>query len=317
MPKVGPRIVMLLANAARLAIMMLPLATLWASPARAQGEAPETFPFQGLERHYYLHRAPNRTDPLPLVLALHGLDEDVEGMRVTWTMDAVADREGFDVLYPVSVTSRWSYVDTRPVLLPNGRGIVDDIGFMLALLDKLITDRVTDPARIFVAGRSNGALMSWTLACQASDRFAAAAPIVSAMIERQVELCHPKRLIPVAVIAGTDDWTQSYDGAIGENFRLLSIPETLNFWRRERACADLRLTDIPPHVPSDPTAAVLIEWNRCRVPSPLIFYRIEGGGHYMPSYRPMTERETRRHGGRSQTIETAEVLWDFFKKAAP
>ncbi len=293
------------------------LTAIWTSQARAQGEAPTTFTYQGIDRHYYLHQAPDRTRPVPLVLALHGLDEDVEGMRATWTMDSVADREGFDVLYPVSVTSRWSYVDTRPVLLPDGKDVVDDLGFMLALLDKLAADRITDPAHIFVAGRSNGALMSWTFACQASDQIAAAAPIVSAMIERQVELCHPKRLIPVAVIAGTDDWTQAYDGAVGENFRLLSIPETLEFWRQQRSCADLQITDIPPHVQSDPTAAVLVEWTRCRDASPLIFYRIEGGGHYMPSFRPMTEIEKRQHGGRSQTIETAEVLWAFFKKSVP
>jgi polyhydroxybutyrate depolymerase len=297
--------------------IVLVLASTWAFRAWAQGEAPETFPYQGIDRHYYLHRAPNRTGPVPLVLALHGLDEDVAGMRATWTMDSVADREGFDVLYPVSLTTRWSYVDTRPVLLPDGKDLVDDLGFMLALLDKLVADHITDPARIYAAGRSNGALMTWTLACQASDRIAAAAPIVSAMIERQVELCHPKRLIPVAVIAGTDDWTQSYDGAAGENFRLLSIPETLEFWRKQRACAGVRLTDIPPHVQTDPTAAVLLEWTRCRDPSPLIFYRIEGGGHYMPSFRPMTEIEERQHGGRSQTIETAEALWAFFRKTAP
>jgi len=41
-------------------------------------------------------------------------------------MDAVADREGFAVLYPAAVAGRWAYVDTRPVPLPNGGGNADD-----------------------------------------------------------------------------------------------------------------------------------------------------------------------------------------------
>src|SRR6266481_5331943 len=35
------------------------LAMIWTFQARAQGEAPATFTYQGIDRHYYLHQAPN------------------------------------------------------------------------------------------------------------------------------------------------------------------------------------------------------------------------------------------------------------------
>ena len=52
--------------------------------------------------------------------------------------------------------------------------------------------------------------MAWTLACQASDRIAAAAPTITGMLEHQRDLCQPARLVPLLAIAGTEDWT---DGA--------------------------------------------------------------------------------------------------------
>jgi polyhydroxybutyrate depolymerase len=282
----------------------------------AQAETLTAFTYQGVERHYTLHKAPNQTDRVPVVVALHGLNQSVEDLRASWTMDAVADREGFAVLYPEAIAGAWAYVDSRPIKLPDGR-LVDDLGFILGLLDKLETDAVIDPAHIYVAGPSRGGLMAWTMACAASQRIAAAAPLISGMIERQAELCHPQRLVPLIVIAGTDDWTQTYDGRLLPEYRLMSVPETLEFWRRLRGCVAEKLTNVQPHASNDLTAAVLVEWTECKAPSPQRFFRIEGGGHSLPSFAPFADGERLRHGGRSQAIETAEELWAFFHASAP
>ncbi len=210
-------------------VAFLALAVLCMAPGKARAEQTAAFPYQGVDRHYVLHTAPNRSGPVPLVIALHGLDESVDGLRASWTLDAVADREGFDVLYPQGLTRRWAYVDTRPVGLPDGLGLVDDVGFIGALLDKMVADHVADSARVYVAGVSNGALMAWTLACRMSDRLAGVAVLISGMVERQAQQCHPTRLVPLLVLAGTDDLTQDYDGAMGDNYRLMSVPETLEF----------------------------------------------------------------------------------------
>lgn len=286
--------------------MMLPA-------SRARAEDTSTLPYQGVDRHYVLHVAPNQAGPRPLVVALHGLNESVEYLRGSWTMDAVADREGFDVVYPEAVGGRWAYMDTRPVRLPDGQTLVDDVGFLGALLDKLVADHVADPAHIYVAGVSNGALMAWTLACGMSDRLAGVAPLISGMMERQAGQCHPTRLVPLLVLAGTDDFTQTYDGLVTDAYRLMSVPETLEFWRRLRGCMGIGLQQLPPHDRHDPTAAVREDWTGCRDPAPQRFWRIEGGGHSLPSFAPYPDgKRPRRHGGRSQTIETAEEVWAFF-----
>ena len=158
--------------------------------------------------------------------------------------------------------------------------------------------------------------MAWTLACAMADRLAGAAPLISGMVERQAELCRPKQLVPLLVLAGTDDHVQNYDGAMGDGFRLMSVPETLEFWRRLRGCAGQAIQQQPPREPRDPTGAVRVDWTDCRDTSPQRFWRIEGGGHKLPSFAPFADHERRfRHGGRSQAIETAEEVWAFFSAA--
>jgi polyhydroxybutyrate depolymerase len=269
-----------------------------------------TFVFQGIDRHYVLHRSATQTGSLPLVVAMHGLNQSIDQMERSWTMNAVADREGFNVVYPVATSGRWAYVNNRPVPLANGKGSVDDIGFIKSLIDQLVSDHVADAAHVYVAGFSNGGLVAWTMACQAADRLAGVAVMSTGMLEPQLDQCHPSRLVPLIVIAGTDDWTQDYDGIPTAAYPLLSIPETLQFWRRLRGCTGSSHATVADHDPADPTTAVLVQWTGCS--SPQQFFRIEGGGHIMPSFAPLHTNEMVRHGGRSRAIETAEELWRFF-----
>lgn len=287
------------------------------APAAAQ-DAPtppslSTLSFQGMERKYLLHRPASAKGAVPLVIGLHGLNQKAERVRQTWTMDAIAEREGFAVLYPEAVGGRWSYDESRPVKLHGSDTLVDDVGFINAVLDKLVAEGSTDASRIYAAGLSNGGLMAWTMACAMSDRLAGVAPLISGMLEHQVETCKPKRLVPLVVLAGTSDWMQPYDGAITANFRLLSIPESLEFWRRQRGCTNYEVDMLDPREPTDPTRAVVMAWTECKDPSPLRFYRIEGGGHALPTFEVPDDKRNPHGGSFSQTIETAEELWTFFK----
>jgi polyhydroxybutyrate depolymerase len=119
--------------------------------------------------------------------------------------------------------------------------------------------------------------------------------------------------VPLVVLAGTSVWLQPNDGAITAEFRLLSVPESLAFWRRQRECTDLEVNMVEAREPKDPTRAVIIDWTSCKTASPLRFYRIEGGGHALPTFEAADDKRSPHGGSFSQTIETAEELWKFFK----
>src|SRR5262249_36890537 len=144
---------------------------------------------------------------------------------------------GFVVVYPDAIEGRWSY--GRPIAGPMpqvGDQTVDDVGFMLRLIDDLIARKIADAGKSYVTGSSRGGLLTYTLACVFSNRIAAVAPLITGMTDHQKEDCHPSRPVPMVLIAGTNDNTQSYDGWISAGGRLMSIAETIEYWRVLARC---------------------------------------------------------------------------------
>jgi polyhydroxybutyrate depolymerase len=54
---------------------------------------------------------------------------------------------------------------------------VDDVGFIRALLADLEARQPVDRRRVYATGLSNGAMMAWRLAVEASGTIAAIAPV--------------------------------------------------------------------------------------------------------------------------------------------
>jgi polyhydroxybutyrate depolymerase len=251
----------------------------------------------------------------PVVIALHGTGGTGEGFRAHLRLDAIADREKFVAVYPDAIANAWSY--GRPINspMPTVAGpMVDDVGFIRLLIDELVGRKIVDRTRIYVTGSSRGGLMVYALACALSDRIAAAAPLIVGMTEYQREDCKPTRPVPMVVIAGTADRIMPFDGAPGLRGRLLSVGNTMEFWRSLHGCAQPDTRDLPHRNPDDATHVTLLEWIGCRNNVKLRLYRIEGGGHQLPSSSsvpgPMSEE---RFGLRNRDIDTAEEVWAFFR----
>ncbi|KAA1425709.1 alpha/beta hydrolase family esterase [Nocardioides antri] len=112
----------------------------------------------GAEVEYLLHAPPavERGRPLPLVLVFHGSPGSPEDMARLTRFDALADDEGFLVVYPSSV------------------GDPEEVG---ALLDRLTDVWPVDTRRVYAAGFSRGASTTYVLAEDLSRRIAAFAPV--------------------------------------------------------------------------------------------------------------------------------------------
>jgi len=266
-----------------------------AAPVSAQADMVHTFVHQGIDRRFVLHvprgAAPG---PRPLVVVLHGSHQPPQELREWLPMEPIADREGFVVAYPDAIDGRWNYGAQ-----PDEK--IDDLGFIDALLERLVSDGIADPARIYVAGISRGALMTWTLLCRQPGRFAAAAALSSGMTSVHPASCTPSRLIPILAVAGTADSVQPYDGRAGSP-RLLSIPETMTFWRRLHDCAAETVRPVPHRADGDTTTAYRIDWSACTRGGPVTLFRIVGGEHEPPAK------------SRGQDIDAAEEVWRFFRE---
>jgi polyhydroxybutyrate depolymerase len=283
--------------------------------ACAAADATVTLKHQGVDRTAELNVPPSgNASPMPLLIALHGVDQTPEGLRSWVNFTQTGLRERFAVAYPRAIDTRWSY--GRPIFKPmptvNGE-TVDDVGFIRMLIDHLVAGGLADPTRIYVAGASRGGLMTYTVACALSDRVAAAAALITGMTEYQRADCHPARPIPLMVVAGTDDPGEWYDGALAPLGRLLSVPETMEFWRTQHGCTR-ETAHLMPHLnATDPTRIRLFEWLDCRSPAGVRLYRVNDGGHQVPSFTPSSREETRRRGLRNRDMETSDEVWKFVR----
>jgi polyhydroxybutyrate depolymerase len=70
-----------------------------------------------------------------------------------------------------------------------------------------------------------------------------------------------------------------------------------------------------PHLNSDdPTRVLVVEWSGCRSGTAPLLYRVEGGGHRVPSLQGGPEPPDPTFGLRNRDIESAEEIWAFFKR---
>ena len=177
------------------------------------GEA-RTLEHQGVERHYYLQNVEAAAAaPAPLVVSLHGyrgpeqaLAERNDLSQIAWgPLVRVAHQEGFVVAYPHAWLGKWSQFEgLENTTLEDGR-TVDDVGFIARMIERLVDEGLVDPARVYLTGFSDGAIMSYKLLCTAGAPFAASAPAGGSMYQRHRDTCAATAPIPLLVIAGTND----------------------------------------------------------------------------------------------------------------
>jgi polyhydroxybutyrate depolymerase len=269
----------------------------------------------GVTRHYLMHRPPGaESSARPAVIYLHGLRPADWKNHTQAEIDALADREGFVAVYPEAIEYRWNYAGVPDGATQVQGNAVDDVGFISKLLDDLIERKIADPTRIYVLGDSRGGLMTYELMCRMADRIAAAGPLITGMTDAQRDACRPALAVPVLVVAGVNDPIQPYDGWLTAARRLLSIPETMEFWRVRHGCTGQTRKLLPHRNPADTTRIALLEWTGCSTPNAVKLYKVGGGGHQVPSFAPASPDWVRQAGAQNQDIETIDEFWSFAKQ---
>jgi polyhydroxybutyrate depolymerase len=227
------------------------LAFLLAAPAVAGGLAPGDHPgslvFDGETRIYDLHLPPSYdgTTPIPLVLDLHGWLSSKSGQRFFSGFDAIADAEGFAVVWPQGLFGQPGNPEaTNAPAGPSwnagfccGAAVTvepDDLGFLRTLVEAVVREVAIDRRRVYATGLSNGGAMAQRLACEAADLFAAVAPVAFPIALLPLESCVPSRPISVLTFQGLTDVLVPYAG--GGAFP----PAAANFahWRTASGCGD-------------------------------------------------------------------------------
>ncbi len=268
----------------------------------------------GIEQQRYLEVAGTRRSfllylpttyragrPVPLVLVFHAAGGQGRGIARHTGFTELAEREGFAVAYPDGIGGRWN--DGRR---PSAR---DDVGFVRALLDSLRREVNVDSTRIYATGISNGAMLSYRLACDLPGVFAAIAPVAGALPVNLSERCVPATPLSVAAFQGTADPSLPYDGGGTPPAAVLSAERSVAFWAGAAGCATARPEMVVSDSVSDGTRLRRLSYPACSGNRDVVLYTIEGGGHTWPG----GPQASRRVGRVSREISATPVIWDFFQ----
>ena len=263
-----------------------PAATPGASAEAARpGDHTLTITVGDKERTFLLH-VPASYDPgraTPAVLALHYRPGSGAAMRGLAGFDAKADAAGFLVAYPEGVGGQFNAFGCC--------GAQDDIGFVKAVAGQLVQRWHADPARIFLAGVSNGGDLSFRAAVEAPGVFAAIGVVSGGFAGGRTEAADYRPAAPVSVVTliGADDPQATV-------FRA-----GVDTWRTRLNC-----TPAAPAaaVPLDP--AVHRTTTHCQDGSDVDDYVVDGAGHVWFGAASGELKDA------TMKVDATGVLWDFF-----
>ena len=166
-------------------------------------------------RQYKVHVPPGYDPqvPMPAVFCIHGLGQTPVLFCVNGAgWPAAADEHGFILIMPNGFQNSWNGGTCCGGASANQ---LDDVALFRAILDEVGSHVNIDLDRVYASGLSNGGYMSYRLACEAADIFAAIAPGAGAVGINTIgggtnpasdfTACEPSRPISVLDIHGTAD----------------------------------------------------------------------------------------------------------------
>lgn len=275
-----------------------------------------------LKRTYRTYLPKDLPKGAPLLVVMHGSGQNGAQIRLEtgYGFDRLADQHRFAVVYPDAGSSDWNDCSKIGDFTLNGRE-VDDVKFMVALADKLITEIGVDRNRVFATGVSSGGFMSIRLALEAPSRFRAVAAVSANVPAAENFKCKPAgQGSSVMFMNGTKDPLVPFAGGESSLFGLFFKGGNVQSSRESgQYFADINKiggtpTTIPAPLSGDDNAKVghTVWRNDGNVEVELV--TIQDGGHGLP--QPYWRRP-RLLGPSPMAPDGAKLIWDFFERQRP
>jgi len=155
---------------------------------------------------------------------MHGSGENGARIRIEtgYGVERLADERSFAVAYPDGYEGYWNACNIVGDYTANKLD-VDDVGFLTAMVDSLVTEIGIDPGHVFATGISRGGHMAFRLAVEAPSRFRAVAAVAANVPAPENFKCRPagQGTSSVMIMNGTKDPLNPFDGGEVELFGLL------------------------------------------------------------------------------------------------
>ena len=266
-------------------------------PDALADRAPDADPLGG-SRPVSIHVPPGYVAgiPAPLVIMLHGYSASGAIEESYLMLTPLSDARGFLYAYPDGTVDAnglhfWNATDACCDV--DGSGI-DDSSYLAGLITEIRSHVAIDPRRVFVVGHSNGAFMSYRMACDHADTIAAIVSLAGAP-PASPAACRPSEPVAILQVQGdADDQVRVEGGSLTGNLaagdeRLRAYPPleaSLAEWATLNGCSAART---PSTMTLDlersllgakgPDETLVSAYRRCRPGGAVELWMIQGGGH--------------------------------------
>jgi polyhydroxybutyrate depolymerase len=288
--------------------------------------------FDGMRRDYRVHVPPAAASgrPLPLVLNLAGATQNGQIEEILSDMDPNADENGYLVVYPdgtriskvltpdpVAKQAQYGWNAGECCGLPVTRKI-NDVGFLEKVIADVAARTPVNLRRVYMTGISNGGMMSYAMAAEASTSVAAIAS-VSGQVE--IPVIHPSRPVPTMEFHSVNDPIAKFKGVPNKNpLLVLSVMQGIRQWVNADGCA--RQPTVGPTIVgasgsiSAGETATELTYDHCRDGVEVVLWRFTGSGHVWPGSTLNTGPKKSwilTGSGRGIVLVNAdETMWQFF-----
>jgi polyhydroxybutyrate depolymerase len=275
-----------------------------ATPVRAPGDYRFSFVHDGITREYLVHVPRSyRGAATPMLIALHGGggDADFQASDSKYKLISKSEQAGFIAVFPngysrfqSGILATWNAGTCCGKAQENG---IDDVGFIREVIARMERQANIDKRRIFATGMSNGAMMSWRLACEAPE-IRAIAPVAGT---DNTPSCKPARPVPVIEFHAADDDHVPFNGGVGvgpSHVDFVSVPATQAKWVQiDRANPNAK-------------RVLVVAGAHCDLHSgatPVELCVTDTGGHSWPGGGTQQGRKQP-----SMAISANDLMWNFF-----
>jgi polyhydroxybutyrate depolymerase len=211
---------------------------------------------------------------LPVIIGFHGYDQTAATFDGYTRLQTSGTAMGAVVAVPQGVGSPpgWNVPDSSEVG-------PSDVAFIDALLRQLAEHACADPARVVLAGLSDGSDMAVTAACALAGR-------VRVLLLVAASTGPSPRCPAVAVLQvhGTADPVDAYAGRAADIRRGFGSVKAAGAEQAVREWAQLARCAAQPAVSTSADLRI-VDYHACAV-APVRLVAVQGGGHTWPGARP-------------------------------
>lgn len=212
------------------------------------GQQYMTYNHNGINRDYIFYQPSGLSPGAPLVFVTHGYSSSAQNIMNYSGFNTLALQNQFAVCYPQGTQDNGGNNFWNVGYLFTTGSNIDDVDFLVSLAQELQSTYNLSSENTFLTGMSNGAELSYLIACEAPGTFKAYAPVAGTIFTDGLpnNTCNGAPS-PIFEIHGNNDNITLFNGDPNDQFwgPYLSIDSIINYWADNSNLNDLVVDTLP------------------------------------------------------------------------